>query len=249
MAEANRRRRQRRLGAALAAALAATSLSAASGAAAQAADDPVEEAEPLPEAGVLPEEAPLPGQGEAAAPVARPAPPATEGETEADIEAAGQPEAPEAAREEGLVLPTPLPRPGGWAIGRAPRPEPGWTLRTAPGAEPVALGGGPGQVASVAAFCLGGQPWLALELEPPPEASRVRLDFTFSAAQVEAEALREAGAGDAYVAELADGPLAALLVGADGEALLAIDGVQQGALSLQGSTRSIRAALEACHDF
>jgi hypothetical protein len=128
-------------------------------------------------------------------------------------------------------------------------PEPGWTLRQATGSSPVALGGGPGQVVSVAAFCLGGSPWLALELDPAPEAASIRADFGFTGTRVEAEALREDGAGGAYVIELADSPLAGLLAGSDSVAALGLDGTQQGPLSLAGSTRVIRAALEDCHAF
>jgi hypothetical protein len=113
----------------------------------------------------------------------------------------------------------------------------------------VALGGGPGQVVSLAAFCLGGSSWLALELFPAPDAASVRADFVFSEARLEAEALREDGAGGAYVIELAEGPLAGLLAGRDSVAVLGLDGTQQGQLSLAGSTSAIRAALEECHGF
>lgn len=140
----------------------------------------------------------------------------------------------------------PMPRPE--RPGRR-RPDPGWTLRAAPDGERVALAGGPGRVARIAAFCLAGTPWLTLDLEPPPEAERVRVDFGFSSGRIEAEALREAGAGGAYVVELAKGPLARLLAGSDAESTLAIDGTQQGFLSLAGSSHALRGALERCHDF
>lgn len=140
----------------------------------------------------------------------------------------------------------PMPRPETTDTGR---PDPGWTLRTTPGGEMVALAGGPGRVARVAAFCLAGAPWLTLDLDPAPDVERVRVDFGFSGERVEVEALREAGAGGAYVAELANGVLAGLLAGDDARATLGIDGTQQGYLSLSGSRRAIRAALEDCHTF
>ncbi len=141
---------------------------------------------------------------------------------------------------------TPMPRPEAAESGRL---DPGWTLRAASGGERVALADGPGRVADIAAFCLAGAPWLTLDLEPAPEAERVRVDFGFSGGRVEADALREAGAGGAYVIELAEGPLAGLLAGGDAQATLGIDGTQQGFLSLAGSSRAIRAALEDCHAF
>jgi hypothetical protein len=145
--------------------------------------------------------------------------------------------------------PVPMPRPEAHATAPAARPGPGWTLRTVPDGTPLALAGGPGIVASLSAFCLGGRPWLALDLAPVPEADAVRADFGFSAARIEATALREEGAGGAYVIELGAGDLARLLAGADTSASLAIDGSQQGPLSLAGSTRAIRAALADCHAF
>jgi hypothetical protein len=149
----------------------------------------------------------------------------------------------------GPEIAPPLPRPEWLAMPARSRPEPGWTLREVPDGPPLALAGGPGRVASVSAFCLGGRPWLALDLEPAPEADSVRADFGFADDRFEAEALREEGAGGAYVVELEGGILAGLLAGGDSVAALAIDGTQQGELSLAGSTRAMRSALAACHDF
>jgi hypothetical protein len=176
-------------------------------------------------------------------------PPTTEGETEVEIEAEAQPDAPRPEPAPESVLPGPLPGPPDAATGERSRPDPGWTLREAPGSSPVALGGGPGQVVSVAAFCLGGRPWLALDLFPAPEGASVRADFGFSQERVEADALREEGAGGAYVIELAEGPLAGLLAGRDSVVALGIDGTQQGPLSLAGSSRTIPAALADCLAF
>ena len=62
------------------------------------------------------------------------------------------------------------------AAGEAPEPEAltGWTLRSVPGASPVALGAGTGNIASLAAFCLEGQPFLALTFHERPEAETRR---------------------------------------------------------------------------
>ena len=132
--------------------------------------------------------------------------------------------------------------------GRTPsRPvAPGWTLRRVPGGSPVALGGGVGDIASLSAFCLEGQPFLAVAFLKRPAADRVALDFAFSEGKLEARAGYEATADGAYVVDLADGPLADRLGGHDSEVAVSVDGTSQGTLSLSGSTRAIRGALDAC---
>jgi hypothetical protein len=110
----------------------------------------------------------------------------------------------------------------------------------------VAVSGGPGRIEEAAVFCLSGEAWLALTLEPRPEAEVAAVGFTFSGAAVEVEARLEPGAGGAYVAGLSDGPLAALLAGRDTAVAVAVDGEAQGVLSLAGSTRAIRGALAPC---
>jgi hypothetical protein len=130
-------------------------------------------------------------------------------------------------------------------------PVGGWTLRAVPDGSPVATSDGPGALASVSAFCLSGEPFLALDLAPAPAAEAVRAAFAFPVAATETtiEARAEEGAGGAYVAALADGPLATLLSGRDVEVTVTLDGAPQGVLSLRGSTRAIRDALAPCHDF
>ncbi len=134
------------------------------------------------------------------------------------------------------------------ASGAAPvQPvAPGWTLRRVPGGSPVALGGGVGDIASLSAFCLEGQPFLAVAFLKRPAADRVALDFAFSEGKLEARAGYEATADGAYVVDLADGPLADRLGGHDSEVVVSVDGTSQGTLSLSGSTRAIRGALDAC---
>lgn len=141
--------------------------------------------------------------------------------------------------------PSPMPRPE--APSESGRPEPGWTLRAVPDGSRLALAGGVGRVTSLAAFCLGGAPWLALKIAPPTDVSSLSAGFGFSGAQIEVEALREAGAGDAYMIELAEGPLAGLLAGGDVQATLSIGGTQQGILSLAGSSEALNGALAPCH--
>jgi hypothetical protein len=120
-----------------------------------------------------------------------------------------------------------------------------------PDGSPVATSEGPGALATVSAFCLSGEPFLALDLAPPPATEAVRAAFAFPVAATETtiEARAEEGAGGAYVAALADGPLAALLSGRDVEVAVSLDEAPQGMLSLRGSTRAIRDALAPCHDF
>ncbi len=122
----------------------------------------------------------------------------------------------------------------------------GWTLREVPGSTPVAVSDAPGAVASVAVFCLAGQPWLAASLREPSAAETAEVTFAFAASSVSSTARREAQAGGALVIELADRPLAGLLSGRDGSARIALDGTEQGVLSLKGSTRAIRGALATC---
>jgi hypothetical protein len=144
----------------------------------------------------------------------------------------------------------PEPEPQGPPAPAAAEPvPPGWTLREVPGSSPLALGGGTGRVASLAAFCLSGQPFLAVRFAEPPENERVTLGLDFSQGTVEVEALREETAGGSYVAPLAEGPLAARLAGRDAEVRLRAGAVDEGVLSLDGSTRAIRDALETCHGF
>jgi hypothetical protein len=135
------------------------------------------------------------------------------------------------------------PAPAG-ANGATP---PGWTLRAVPGSSPVALGMGTGNVATLAAFCLEGQPFLAVTFHERPAADQVPLGFAFSQGPVEATAAFEETAGGAYVVALADGPLAARLAGRDSEVAMAVGGEAEGVLSLEGSTRALRGALGECH--
>ena len=136
---------------------------------------------------------------------------------------------------------------------RKPGPPParpqelhGWTLRNVPGGSPVALGAGTGMIRSLAAFCLGGQPFLAVEFLQKPSADMVTLGFDFSQGPVEASAGHEETAGGAYVIDLEGGPLAARLAGRDSKVDVDLDGQKQGALSLAGSTKAIRSALADC---
>jgi hypothetical protein len=138
-------------------------------------------------------------------------------------------------------------------IDAAPAPEPtptpppdGWTLRRVPGASPVALSMGTGNIATLAAFCLGGQPFLAVTFHDRPEAAEVPLSFDFSQGAVEVDAGFEETAGGAYVVALAEGPLAARLGGRDRQVEVSAAGRGEGTLSLRGSTRALRGALADC---
>jgi hypothetical protein len=123
---------------------------------------------------------------------------------------------------------------------------PGWTLRSVPGSSPVALGAGTGDISSLAAFCLSGQPFLAVTFRERPKGDAARLRFDFSAGALEAKAGLEETAGGAYVVALAGSGLADRLGGRDSEVAVAVDGAPQGMLSLAGSTKALRAALADC---
>ena len=147
--------------------------------------------------------------------------------------------------EPPIDAPTPAPA-APTADSRVQAIGPGWTLRNVPGSSPVALGGGTGDVAFLAAFCLGGKPFLAVTFHERPKADAVSLGFAFSQGPLSAKAGYEEGAGGAFVVPLAEGDLAARLGGRDREVALSVDGAAQGVLSLSGSSRSLRGALEAC---
>ena len=107
----------------------------------------------------------------------------------------------------------------------------------------------PARIATLAGFCLADQPFLAVTFHERPAADTVRLGFAFSQGALEAEAGYEETAGGAFVVALADSPLARRLGGRDTEVAVTVDGKAEGSLSLAGSTKALRGALEACHGF
>lgn len=126
-----------------------------------------------------------------------------------------------------------------------PPTAPGWTLRAAPGGESVAVSRGAGSIETLALFCLAGEPFLAATWAgQAPETAEI--EFGLSSGPVAARARREEGAGGALIAPLRGQPLAGRLAGRDSAADLSVDGAAQGRVSLQGSTRAIRAALAGC---
>lgn len=128
----------------------------------------------------------------------------------------------------------------------APMPE-GWTLRRVPGGDPVALAAGPGEIATLAVFCLEGRAFLAVTFHAKPDTDPVPIRFDFAAQPVEIAVGYESTAGGAYVAALEGTPLAARLAGRDTSVAVRSHGADQGRLSLKGSTRALRGALESCH--
>lgn len=125
----------------------------------------------------------------------------------------------------------------------------GWSLRRVQGASPVALGAGPGDLSSLAAFCLEDQPFLALTFHDRPQSESVTLDFAFSQGTLTVTAGYESTAGGAYVVALKGSPLASRLAGRDSEVEVRVDGTAEGRLSLSGSTKALRGALADCHAF
>jgi hypothetical protein len=158
---------------------------------------------------------------------------------------------------EGIATPSPYrplaqlrprPRPAPDRL-RTFAPAPGWTLRGAADAEPVAMGVGPDALFTLAAFCLGDAPFVAMRFREPPQETRITVTFGFSSGDLAAAALYEETAGGAFVIDLTASDLADRLAGADSEARVDIDGANVGTLSLKGSTDSLHRALAACHDF
>lgn len=132
------------------------------------------------------------------------------------------------------------------AFSPPPDLEPGWTLREVPGSTPLALGGGVGRIAYLAGFCLEGRPFLSIRLDPALDQELVRFGFAFSQGAMEAEARFEPTADGGHVVALAGSDLPARLAGRDSQVEVSIEGTSTGVLSLAGSTRALRAALEAC---
>ncbi len=131
-----------------------------------------------------------------------------------------------------------------------PEPQPaGWTLREVPGASPLALGSGTGIIASLSAFCLQSEPFMAVRFTTAPPPGTVTLEFTFSSGRLALAATHEPSAGGAFVMDLTEKPLAAALAGRDSSAEVSVDGTPQGTLSLRGSTKALRTALADCASF
>ena len=168
-----------------------------------------------------------------------------------DAEVASAADPPEVA--DPVPQPEPEAEPAPEAAPEAARPPEdlpeGWTLRDVPGSTPLALGSGVGNIASLAAFCLEGQPFLALTLRERPAEEALTLDFAFSQGPVSATATFEPTAGGAYVVALSEGPLAARLAGRDSSVAVRLGESDEGIISLKGSTRTVRAALASCHAF
>jgi hypothetical protein len=130
----------------------------------------------------------------------------------------------------------------------APSPD-RWQLRSGGDGTSVAVVGGPGPLNSLAAFCLGGQPWLALLLTPPPATDDIRVDFAFSGGDIGGPAQRQPTTGGAFVIGLANNPLPGLLAGRDSAVGVSVEGENVGRVSLTGSTRTLRTALGPCLKF
>lgn len=127
-----------------------------------------------------------------------------------------------------------------------PPPSDRWELRQPAGSPAVAVIGGPGNLRSMAAFCLQGQPWLALLFHQSTVSDTVQVAFGFSSQPMAGPATRSAGTGGTYVIGLANNPLVGLLAGRDSQVVFSADGVALGAISLSGSTKALRGALSAC---
>jgi hypothetical protein len=130
-------------------------------------------------------------------------------------------------------------------------PDPArWVLRQPEGSPAVAIVGGPGELRSMAAFCLEGHPWLALLFNESPAADTLALQFDFAShGPIGGPAQREPTSGGAYMVTLNGSPLASWMAGRDGSATLAVDGRSIGTVSLAGSSKALRGALAPCLTF
>jgi len=144
----------------------------------------------------------------------------------------------------GDKVETAMPRP-------APAPVQGvWSLRETANNPAVATAPGPGVVQSVSLLCFQGAPVVAFVLRAKPPPGRTVLSFGFRRMTVDVVlAEHPQGGGTVYQANLGGTALPRLLAGGDGAVPIRINGGQQGALSLAGSTDVLREALSDCYRF
>jgi hypothetical protein len=160
----------------------------------------------------------------------------------------------ELARLGGPTRPQAQPaQPAPQAAARPPAPpSPGdWSLRPVAGRAPVATVAGPGVIHSLSLLCFNGAPVVALALRGQPSVARATVSFLFpSLGRIDHPIGQQPGGGqNVWYADLSRSRLPQLLAGRDSQATVAINGVAQGAISLRGSTASIRSALQSCYRF
>lgn len=160
----------------------------------------------------------------------------------------------ELARLGGPARPQAQPaQPTPQAAARPPAPPSpsDWSLRPVAGRPPVATVAGPGVIHSLSLLCFNGAPVVALALRGRPTVSRGTVTFLFpSLGRIDHPIGQQPGGGqNVWYADLSRSRLPQLLAGRDSQATVAINGVSQGAISLRGSTASIRSALQSCYRF
>lgn len=160
----------------------------------------------------------------------------------------------ELARLDGPARPQPAqPAPAPQAAARPPAPPSpsDWSLRPVAGRSPVATVAGPGVIHSLSLLCFNGAPVVALQLRGRPTVSRATVSFLFpSLGRIDHPIGQQPGGGqNVWYADLSRSRLPQFLAGRDSQATVAINGVSQGAISLRGSTASIRSALQSCYRF
>lgn len=167
-----------------------------------------------------------------------------------DLAAAPKPDVqpPQPAAPAPAVQTPTVQAPAGQRPAAPPPPSPArWELRQPPNNAPaVAVVGGPGNLRSMAAFCLGGKPWLAMVFAPMPANTTVQVAFTFAEGRLGGPAVRQASTGDAYVIGLAGHDLAKRLAGSGKAVGVAMDGRNLGTVTLAGSSAALRKALAPC---
>lgn len=159
----------------------------------------------------------------------------------------------ELAQLGGPARPPAQPAPAPQATARPPAPPSpsDWSLRPVAGRTPVATVAGPGVIRSISLLCHNGVPMVALGLRGRPTVRQATVTFLFpSLGRIDHPIGQLQGGGqDMWYADLRRSRLPQLLAGRDSEAAVAINGVRQGAMSLRGSTASIRSALQSCYRF
>ncbi|GIX10295.1 hypothetical protein [Elioraea sp.] len=162
-----------------------------------------------------------------------------------ELAALGAASRPQAAPPEAAPAPSATARPP------APPSPSDWSLRPVAGRSPVATVAGPGVIHSVSLLCFNEVPVVALALRGRPSVSRATVTFLFpSLGRLDHPIGQQPGGGqNVWYADLSRSRLPQLLAGRDSQAVVAINGVRQGTISLRGSTASIRSALQSCYRF
>ena len=131
----------------------------------------------------------------------------------------------------------------------APAPAGAWRIRQAGSSPVIAEGPGVGRLEALTALCLRDRPVMMAALSEADGAASITFGFAFADRMIEVAGMAGATTERTYILDPRTEGLAAALAGRASEVRLHIAGEDQGALSLNGSTRALREALAPCLAF